>query len=99
MSQASEGFRADLAALDELTGRLTGFDRRASAVATELEQDVRRLDAQWSGAAARAHAVAHRDWAAAHERLRRAAAELTDLVQCAHANYADAAGANTAMWR
>lgn len=92
------GFRADLAALDELTARLGSVDRRATAVAAELEQDLRRLDAQWSGTAAHAHANAHRAWLHAHDQLRHAAAELTDLVRCAHANYAAAARANTAMW-
>jgi len=98
VSDAADAFRADLASLDELLDRLGFVDRRAAAVAAELEQDARRLDTRWRGDAAAAHALAHRDWLEAHDRVRRAAAALADLVRCAHANYADAARANTAMW-
>ncbi len=91
-------FHADLEALSGLVGRLRDFERRAAELETELERDASRLEAQWFGAAADDHAVAHRRWVAAHERLRGAADRLANRVEVAHTNYRSAAVTNTRMW-
>lgn len=92
------GFRADLAALDELIGRMSAFDRRAATVADQLESEARRLQAHWNGPAADAHSSAHRRWLTAHEQVRGVLGELTGFVRGAHANYAAASAANVRMW-
>lgn len=92
------GFRADLDSLVQLLGRLQAFDRRATAIADGLEQNARRLDAQWTGVAADRHVTAHRQWVHAHAELRRAVTDLAAFVRAAHVNYTDATEANVRMW-
>jgi WXG100 family type VII secretion target len=92
------GFRADLAALEDLVARLGAFDQRAANLTDRLEADARRLHGQWSGPAADAHATAHRRWQLAHEQVRVALEQLAGFARGAHTNYLSAAASNLRMW-
>lgn len=92
------GFRADLPALARLVDDLARFGARAEQGAADLDDDVGRLSAHWSGAAAAAHGAAHERWSRACGELREALDELEHMVATAHRNYTAAAGANARMW-
>jgi uncharacterized protein YukE len=92
------GFRADVDELAGLVARLVVFERRCAELAEELDGQVRRLNGAWNGAAADAHARAHREWMAGDARMRSAAAGLRGYVARTRENYCAAATANARMW-
>jgi WXG100 family type VII secretion target len=92
------GFLADLDALLELTERISTFTSNVERLGDDLDGEVRRLHAQWSGAAADAHGSAHDQWRASAKQLQAAADRLRAVVTVAHSNYHSAVSANLRMW-
>lgn len=95
----SGAFRVDL---DELAGVVTSLARRQrslEALAARLAGDVRRLQEEWDGVAAEAHAAAQAEWDAGCAAMREALADLRAAAAAAGDHYDGAVAANVAMWR
>lgn len=63
-----------------------------------VRSSVTALGSTWHGDAASAQAAAQQQWEDGAQPLRDALAQLRDLAERAHANYSNAASANTRMW-
>jgi len=91
-------FSVDLGGLEDLIARMAGFEQRAESLAADVESQVNRLHADWSGRAAEEHRAAHRHWRHGAGEMQAAATELRHVVATAHGNYAAAVAANARMW-
>ncbi|WP_235672930.1 WXG100 family type VII secretion target [Mycolicibacterium hodleri] len=86
--------------LDELLAfadKLQAFERRAEALATQIDQRIAGLHETWSGSAATAHRAQHDEWMAGATQMREALAELRAAAHNAHRNYSDATQLNVDM--
>lgn len=63
-----------------------------------LDEEVRALRGQWSGAAQAAYDDAHRQWAGPMSRLRAALEEATDAARSAGDRLSQTEGDVTALW-
>jgi uncharacterized protein YukE len=91
-------FGIDLERLEALTVELRGCERRLAEARAEIDVAVRDVHAEWRGAAAAAHADAHRQWSAGEAEMREALAALQQIAATAVGNYAAAASAGARMW-
>jgi WXG100 family type VII secretion target len=92
------GFEIDLSMLDATARDLEALERFVDERLSELDQVIADLHVTWTGQAARAHAVAHREWAAGARRMREGLQAMRLAAQSAHADYLTAAEANSTMW-
>lgn len=90
--------RVDLAALDDLIGRMQHFEARLAALRSEAAARTGELHATWRGAAAQTQAGAQATWAAGAGEVHDALVALRSVAVTAHANYAAATAANRRMW-
>ncbi|MDX1888124.1 WXG100 family type VII secretion target [Mycolicibacterium sp. 050158] len=90
-------YRVELDELLAFADRLQAFERRAEAIATQVDERVARLHATWSGAASNAHRAQHDEWMASASQMGEALAQLRDAAHGAHRNYTDAAQRNLDM--
>lgn len=91
-------FVVDLEMLQDVIDRMCGFERNLSQWLDEIDSQVRRLHAGWTGAAAAEHRRAHGEWLAGAQQMHLAVAALRRIGATAHGNYAAAVVANRAMW-
>lgn len=94
----SNAFSVDPDAVLDAVARMLGFERYVESMLHEIEGLVANLQVQWSGAAAAAHAEAHRQWAEGAALMRKALADLQSAATTAHRNYTEAAATNQRMW-
>jgi WXG100 family type VII secretion target len=90
-------YRVELDELLAFADKLQAFERRAEAIATQIDQRIAGLHETWSGSAATAHRAQHDEWMAGATQMREALAELRAAAHNAHRNYTDAAQLNVDM--
>ncbi|MGY2007429.1 WXG100 family type VII secretion target [Nocardia gipuzkoensis] len=90
-------FGVDLAHLDAVTARIGGLAGFTEETFTGVEQRVTALHRTWTGAAAAAHAEAHRDWAEGAADVRDGIAAMRAAAAAAHAAYREAINTNMRM--
>lgn len=90
-------YRVELDELLAFADKLQAFERRAEALATQIDQRIAGLHETWSGSAATAHRAQHDEWMAGATQMREALAELRAAAHNAHRNYSDAAQLNVDM--
>lgn len=90
-------YRVELDELLAFADRLQAFERRAEAVAAQIDQRIAGLHESWSGSAATAHRAQHDEWMAGATQMREALAELRAAAHNAHRHYTDAAQLNVDM--
>ena len=87
--------------LDDLLATVDDLAACGSEVADllgEVSRQVAALHVTWSGRAALAQAAAQADWEEGCRAMHDGLAAMRAAATTAHANYADAAGANLRMW-
>ncbi|MEV0292180.1 WXG100 family type VII secretion target [Nocardia sp. NPDC050710] len=87
-------YRVDLAHLDEVTAKVVGLEQFLTTSLAELEERIQTVQGTWSGAAADAHAEAHREWAAAAAQVAEGIATMRASAAAAHAAYTTAGETN-----
>ena len=92
-------FAVDLDRMQAVTDRMARFDTALDVHLGELDAELARLHATWSGDAARAQHDAHEEWMNAARRMRAALATMQAIATTAHGNYQAAAAANVRMWQ
>jgi WXG100 family type VII secretion target len=88
----------DPQALADAVQRMAAFQRYAEDMITEIDSRTTRLHATWTGAAAAAHAEAHRHWVRGEAMMREALARLETVATTANGNYTGAVSTNLGMW-
>lgn len=88
----------DVALLDELVAEMAAYDDRLDNRCTALADRLRRVHADWRGAAAADQAAAQHQLASAVEQMRSALLRLRAAADTAAANYRAAADANEKIW-
>lgn len=91
-------FVVDLEMLQDVIDRMCGFERNLSQWLDEVDSQVRRLHACWTGAAAAEHHRAHDEWRAGAQQMHLAVTALRRIGATAHGNYLAAVAANRSMW-
>lgn len=91
-------FGVDLERLEAFTSELRGCGRKLADARAEIDAAVRDVHAEWRGAAAAAHADAHRQWSVGEAEMREALAVLQQIAATAAANYAAAVSAGARVW-
>lgn len=94
---SGNGYRVNLAELDNITARLQGLIGFVEQCLTQIESRVAVVQSTWSGEAADAHAAAHRDWLAGAQDMRDGLERMRTAARIAHDNYASASATNVAM--
>ncbi len=94
----AEAFAVDPDALAETVQWMAAFQRYAEDMLAEIDSVVGRLHTAWTGAAAAAHAEAHRHWTLGEATMRAALVQLKTAGATAHANYTGVMATNLAMW-
>lgn len=94
----ADAFNVDPEALADAVQRMGEFVRHTESLVAEIDSLVTHLHQSWSGAAAAAHAEAHRHWAHGEATMREALNQLKTAGSTAHQNYTHAMAANVAMW-
>lgn len=64
-------YRVELDELLAFADKLQAFERRAEALATQIDQRIAGLHETWSGSAATAHRAQHDEWMAGATQMRR----------------------------
>lgn len=95
----SARFAVDLDLLDEVVRSLGQHHDQLELLDARLVEVVRRLQSEWDGAAAVAHADAHDQWDAGFAAMRSALSDMRAAAEVAHRNYGIAAEANVALWQ
>jgi WXG100 family type VII secretion target len=91
-------YRVDLDLLAAHVADTRAFTERLATASSRLQATADGLAASWTGRAAEAHGVAHRQCAEASRELREALAALTAVADRAHAGYHAAASDNRELW-
>lgn len=91
-------FDVDLEELDDVIGRLTGFQRQFERRLEELDRTVADLHLTWTGQAAAAQRKAHEEWARGARQMHAGLVRMTAAARLAHDRYRAAAAANESMW-
>jgi WXG100 family type VII secretion target len=90
-------FGVDLNHLDNVTARIAGLQGFVEDTFTGVTQRVDALHRTWTGAAATAHAEAHRDWTEGAEDVRDGIAAMRAAASAAHTAYRDGIHTNLTM--
>ncbi len=90
-------YRVELDELLAFVDRLQSFERRAEAIAAQVDGQIASLHETWVGTAAAAHRAQHDEWVASATQMREAAALLRAAARNAHQHYTDAARLNVEM--
>ncbi|MEU2038968.1 WXG100 family type VII secretion target [Nocardia niwae] len=93
----TSSFGVDLNHLDVVTARIAGLVGFTEDTFTGVEQRVNALHRNWTGAAADAHAEAHRDWVEGAADVRDGIAAMRAAAAAAHAAYSAAITTNLRM--
>jgi WXG100 family type VII secretion target len=88
------GYAVDLDHLDEVTNKIAGLQGFLTESLAEIEERIAALQTTWNGAAADAHAEAHREWTAAAAVVNEGIAAMRTAAAAAHTAYTDAGAAN-----
>jgi WXG100 family type VII secretion target len=91
-------YTADLEAIDAHVQRAQTFVDHLEQTLTHLDQVVGDLHLSWTGQAADAHRLAHREWVDGARELKEGLAGMVAAARLAHENYSGAATANVEMW-
>ncbi|MGV9611369.1 WXG100 family type VII secretion target [Nocardia xishanensis] len=87
-------YRVDLAHLDEVTARIAGLHGFVTESLREIEERIAATQASWTGAAADAHAEAHREWTQAATQMAEGIDTMRAAAAAAHAAYTTAEQTN-----
>ncbi|WP_396912395.1 WXG100 family type VII secretion target [Mycolicibacterium sp.] len=85
--------------LGSIVDQMEALTQKVERSTDLIERIVASLHIDWSGAAARAHEEAHREWDAGAREMRDALTDLHEMGHVAHSNYNSAADTNLKMWR
>jgi WXG100 family type VII secretion target len=91
-------YTADLEAIQAHVDRAQAFVDHLEQTLAHLDQVVDDLHLTWTGQAAEAHRVAHREWTEGARDLKEGLAGMVAAARLAHGNYSGAASANLEMW-
>lgn len=91
-------FRVRPAQLADIVEQISRFDQHLESALTDVDAEVNRLHASWTGAAADEHQAAHEKWKRGTEEMRAALATMRRIAETACENYTGAAEANAGMW-
>lgn len=90
MSTAEDGFSVDLEHLDAVTARMRGLKGYVADQLAALDSAANAAMLNWSGEAATAYQVAHREWADGATDIQDGLTAMESAAQIAHANYSGA---------
>lgn len=91
-------FRVRPAQLADIVEQITRFDQYLDSALSDVDTEVNRLHANWTGQAAEEHQAAHEKWKRGTDEMRTALATLRRIASTAGENYTGAATANAKMW-
>jgi WXG100 family type VII secretion target len=91
-------FRVRTAQLADIVEQISRFDQHLESALADVDAEVNRLHANWTGTAADEHRAAHEKWKRGTDEMRAALATMRRIAQTACENYTDAATANASMW-
>lgn len=91
-------FRVRPAQLADIVEQISRFDQHLESALADVDAEVDRLHATWTGAAAEEHRAAHEKWKRGTEEMRAALATMRRIASQACENYTGAATANARMW-
>ncbi|MFE7717809.1 WXG100 family type VII secretion target [Nocardia rhizosphaerihabitans] len=97
MVDNAQPFRVDLAELEQIVTRVTGFVGFLNGSLDGLQQRLNAVQQNWTGAAADAHAEAFRDWHTGATDVAEGIDAMRQAVQDAHDRYTTAIATNLAM--
>ncbi|WP_433729165.1 WXG100 family type VII secretion target [Nocardia sp. CA-129566] len=87
-------YQVDLDQLDAVTARIGGLNDFIRESLREIDERMATMQENWSGKAADEQAEAHREWAAAAEKIRGGIEKMQAAARAAHTAYNDAIAAN-----
>ncbi|MBU3060927.1 WXG100 family type VII secretion target [Nocardia sp. NEAU-G5] len=94
----SSGYTVDLEQLDNIVTRLSSLVGFITEHLDTLDQKAASVHAgSWSGAAAAAHEIAHREWSTAAREFVQGVDDMTTAARSAHTSYTAAVDSNTRM--
>jgi WXG100 family type VII secretion target len=91
-------YTADLEAIHAHVQRAQAFVDHLEQTLAHLDKVVDGLHLTWTGQAADAHRLAHREWTDGARELREGLSGMVAAAELAHGNYSGAATANLEMW-
>lgn len=91
-------FRVRPAQLADIVERISQFDEHLESALADVDTEVNRLHANWTGTAAEEHQAAHEKWKRGTQEMRAALATMRRIASTAGENYTGAADANAGMW-
>jgi WXG100 family type VII secretion target len=91
-------FHVDLPGLSGMVDSMDQFDTWVEQMLAELDSEIERLHASWSGEAADEQKQAHELWKSGAAKMRLALAHLRVSGRNAHGNYSAAARTNLGFW-
>ncbi|MFC8383543.1 WXG100 family type VII secretion target [Nocardia sp. NPDC057272] len=97
MVDNSQPFRADLADLEQIVTRVSGFVGFLTDSLDGLQQRINAVQQNWSGAAADAQAEAYREWHSGATDVAEGIETMRQAAQAAHDRYSAALAANLGM--
>ena len=94
----ADPFSVDPEALADTLAQMTGFQRAAQDLLSEIESTVKNLHITWAGAAAEAHREAHGRWKQGAAQMQEALDRLHRAGSGAHGNFTGVISTNQKMW-
>lgn len=91
-------YTADLEAIQAHVDHAQAFVDHLEEALGHLEKVVADLHLTWTGQAADAHRLAHREWVAGARDMTEGLAAMVAAARLAHGNYSSAAATNHEMW-
>lgn len=91
-------FRVRPAQLADVVDQISRFDQHLESALADVDSEVNRLHATWTGTAADEHRAAHERWKRGTEEMRAALAAMRRIASTAADNYTGAAMTNAQMW-
>lgn len=92
-------YEVDLDELRETLGELASCQRDLIGLASDIDAEQERLQADWSGVASAAQATSYESWRSGCADMVTALAALRGIVSGADALYTRAVSANLELWR